>query len=156
MKAMERMKRAAVLVVLAALCNDGAFAGKPVRVAADVMNANRDRIPTTVMVINSQGDTLWRRTSTRGNFRMRLSGRDRYTIRFEQPGCRSKQVTVDTQERRGPLFSLKDRQVRFGVVLEHDPEDLLRYAGPVGHIEVGQEGRPVQVDYDYALIRVQR
>ena len=142
-----------MLVVLAAWGNGGAFANGPVRIAAEVMNARRDRQPTTVTVINSQGDTLLRRTSTKAHFHMRVPAKDRYMIRFDRPGCRSKQITVDAQEVMPRMISLKGRRVRFGVALEHDPQAELHYARPVGHIEVGQAGRTVQVEYDYALIR---
>ena len=87
---------------------------------------------------------------------MRVPGNDRYMIRFDRSGCRSKQVTVDAQDVMPPMFSLKGRRVDFGVVMEHDPLSELRYAGPVGHIEVGRKGQTVQVEYDYALIRVAR
>ena len=155
MKAAKRTIGPAALLAVVLLSNIETLATPPVRIAAQVMASATTTAPITVTVTDSAGDTLWSRTSQGPHFAMRLPGNERYIIHFQQPQCREKEVVIDALRTRKRTGGTRMRKVSFAVVLEADPQRELRYARPVGRIDLQGTGR-ASVEYDYALVKAEK
>ena len=155
MKARKRRIGQAAVLALVLVSGPQVNAASPVRIAAQVMASTNMSAPVTVVVTNLGGDTLWSRTSHDTRFAMRLPGDERYVLHFQQPHCRSKAVVIDVPRASEQKEGKRTRKLSFAVMLEADPQGQLRYAGPVGHIDLEGTGR-VRVEYDYALVKAER
>lgn len=149
MKAMKRMMCGAVLS--ATLFTGTVARASSLTISAEITRPENNLMPVTVTVINSNGHTVWSRTSRAARSTIRLPGDDRYVITFAQPWCIPKSIVVDV--RSGGVERRKPRKVAFEVVLELDRSGDQGYMGPVGSITFGEGGGMV-VRKENDLVRV--
>ena len=126
-------------------------ANGPVKVRGEVLAASAAVHAVTITVMGEEGDTLQVYESWNGRFRLRLPEERVITLRFAKPGCRDKEVVIDTHHalERGS----QGRKVDFGVELEPTSALPMRYAGAVGTIAFAPGTGRLAVQRHYALVR---
>ena len=155
MKNMKRTTTWGTVILAATLSHTAVMAGAPVRISAEVTHPENNTAPVTITVTSATGDTLYTRTARMARFAIRLPEDQQYTISFEQAHCVRKEVAIDARHAVRPGAEPKARRISFEVVLDFDPNEDMRYAGPVGRIDFHKGGR-MQVKHDYALLRADR
>lgn len=105
-------------------------------------------------IISSDGERMPLTIRPNGRFWVCAPADDRYTLRFAQTGCMTKEVVVDGRKAcQGG--KQRDRKVEFDVVLFADASgEAMRFSAPVGVIELRPGTRDPHVAHHYGMIPV--
>ncbi|MCB0793448.1 MAG: hypothetical protein KDB88_01825 [Flavobacteriales bacterium] len=127
----KRIKK--MMLAVGLLLAGGSHASGPVKVTGDVFAPFGDADQAVdIIVLGAAGDTLqWHETWT-GHFKLHLPEEQVLTLRFSRPGCRTKEVVVDTRHALGQ--DMHHRRVEFGVELFPDEAYVPQAEGTVATI----------------------
>ena len=91
-----------------------------------------------------------------GKFWVNAPEAERYTLRFEQNGCMTKDVVLDGHHAARAVSKKKERVIAFDVKLHaDDTEQAMQYDGPVGQITFHKSNGRMKVSHHYQLIRTE-
>ena len=141
-------------LVLTTLLLMAAFAARAqgrVVISGNVIATSHTAAPVNAVLEASNGETMNILLAHDGGFEVDVPDDDRYVLRFTQLGSITKAVEVDTRHALS-ANGRKHRSIAFDVLLSAaDSGDLLRYAGPVGHITFNELDGRLMVTQKYTL-----
>jgi hypothetical protein len=145
-------------VVVLTISGAGLFLARPtyIKVSGIVHVPEDNASALSITVEDAACDTIWRRSSRNKRFSFRLEENDTYVARFEQPGCITKEVRLDTRHATKP-WDTDPKSIKFEVVLAYvDSLSPFSYAGPVGRIAFNRKNRSMAItrNYDLQPVRV--
>ncbi len=128
-----------------------AVGSEVVRITGRVLVPDGYHAPVDLTVVDGDSSCVWVPVRGSGKFRLDARADQCYVLRFDQAGCLSKAVRVDTRFVAKKAGTSR-RAVDFDVVLvpEADTGDL-HYTGPVGRIKFHRSNGRQQVTRNYTM-----